>query len=266
MNIYKKELSLLLPSMLTWVAVLLLLSLMFLTVYPQFTKDTETTRHLLGTLPSQLRDMVGLSLANFFSFLGFYSYTFTYVTLAGAIQAMNLGVAMLSKEANSKTTDFLLTKPITRSRIFVAKLAAVLTVVIITNIVLHGVTYLLAKLFGAGEFDNRTYALLAGTFLLVQVWFVACGILVSQLAGRIKSVISWSLSIVFGLFVLGLLGALIGDEDIRYVTPFKYFNLMKVIENDSYETVFVWLMIGFVTIAISVSWWRYTKKDIPSVT
>ena len=266
MNIYKKELSLLRSSMLAWTGVLVLLILMFLTIYPQFTKDVETTRHLLGTLSAQIRDMVGLSIDNFFSFLGFYAYTFTYLTLAGAIQAMNLGLGMLSKESHSKTTDFLLTKPVTRSRIFIAKFAAVLTVIGITNIVLHTVTYMLANVFGVGDFDTNIFMLLAATFLLVQLWFVACGILVSQLVGRIKSTISWSLSIVFGLYIVGLLGSLLSDEDIRYFTPFKYFDLMKIIENASYEAVFVWLLINFIVMAISVSWRRYNTKDIPPAT
>ena len=70
----------------------------------------------LKDYPEPVRKALGLSVDSISSILGFYSYIFLYITLCGAIQAMNLGTSIISKEVSEKTADFLLTKPVTRHR------------------------------------------------------------------------------------------------------------------------------------------------------
>jgi ABC-2 type transport system permease protein len=148
-NIYAQELRMARAAMIAWTLGLVLITLLFVSIYPVFSHDIDTTRNLLAGFPPQLRSMLGLSLETMDSFLGFYAYTFTYVGLIGAVQAMSLGLTMLSREQRSKTVDFLLTRPVSRSRIFASKLMASLTVLTITNLVLSSTTVLFAFMVGA---------------------------------------------------------------------------------------------------------------------
>ncbi len=261
MNVYRQELRLEWRSMFAWIGVLALVTLLFLSIFPSFSHDIEASRKLLEGLPPQLRDAFGLSLNTFFSFLGFYAYVFTYIGLAGAVQAMNLGLGILSREARSKTTDFLLTKPVARRTIFMQKLLAALTVLLVTNTVLVAVTLLLARLFGAGEFSLRTFGILALAFLIVQLIFLALGLLVSQLM-RVKSIITISLAIVFGFFAVGMVQAMTGDEALRYVSPFKFFDHMKIVTDKTFETPFVWLSVAIVIGGIAAAYSIYRHRDV----
>ncbi len=265
MNVFRQEFRMSRLTMLVWIIALVLVTTMFVSLFPAFSNDIEASRKLLENFPPQLRAAFGLSLSSFFTFLGFYAYTFTYIGLAGAIQAMNLGLISLSREASAHTTDFLLTKPISRSRIFVAKLSSALLVLIITNLVLTSVTLLLTQLFSTGSFNMNTFLLLNLAFGIVQIIFLAIGMLVSQLVRKVKSSIALTLGIVFGFFAIGLLQATTNDDTLRYLTPFKYFDHMKVVSDGAYQPQFVWLSAALVIVAIAVSFFLYTRRDARSI-
>jgi ABC-2 type transport system permease protein len=95
--------------------------------------------------------------------------------------------------------------------------------------------------------------------------FLALGVVVSVVAGKIKSVISISLSTVFGFFIVSMLGSVIGDKAVRYISPFKYFDLVYIVKNAAYETSFIIIGLLFVITSIAASYLIYVKKDIHAV-
>ena len=251
-------------TMLWWIVALVAVTVMFLAIYPSFQHDAEATRQMVAHFPPQLQAMFGLSFSSFLTFLGFYAYTFTYVGLAGAVQAMNLGIMALNREAATGTTEFLLTRPVRRGRVYAAKVIAALIILVVTNLVLITATVIAARLVGAGDYDYQTFGLLVAAFGAVQVIFMSLGLLVSQVFGRIKSVVSVSLGIVFGFFALGMIQALSGDEWLRYASPFKYFEPMTIVSTGRYDMPFLWTACGVVAMAIVVSYALYTRRDVRS--
>jgi len=265
MNIYRHELMHLRASILVWATSLTLISLLFLSIYPAFSHDISASRELLNHFPPVVRDMFGLSLSALDTFLGFYAYTFTYVTLAGAVQAMNLGLGVLSRENRSKTTDFLLTKPVSRTRIFIAKIAAVLTALLATFAIYCLATAALSWMLGAGNFDTRKFIIMNAMFFGLQLWFAALGLLVSQFVRKVRSVISITLSFVFGFFIIGLVGAIIGDEKVRFVTPFKYIDYLTYVTTGAIDAKYIVVGIALMIIMATTGYMRYIKRDKKAV-
>jgi ABC-2 type transport system permease protein len=189
---------------------------------------------------------------------------FTFVVLCGAIQAMNIGTAIVSKEIRDKTADFLMTKPVSRDKILTSKLLAALSSLAITNIIYLGLTIPVAVTI-SHDVNMKIFLMMSSTLFFVQVMFMTMGIIVSIMAGKIKSVISISLSTVFGFYIIGTLGSVIGDEAVRYISPFRYFDLAYIIKNAAYETSFVIVGIIFIIVAISASYLLYVKKDVHAV-
>lgn len=261
MNIFRQELKMARTSLLWWIIALTLVTLMFLSLYPAFSTDITQSRHMLEGFPPQLRAAMGMSLDIFSNFLGYYAYIFTYIGLAGAVQAMNLGLTMLGRETTSRTTDFLLTKPVTRTRVFVAKLASALAVLVITNSILIAITLLLTIMFSVGSFSLRGFALLALSFFLVQLVFLGLGILLSQFLKRVKSVVAVSLSAAFAFFSIGMIQAMTSDQKLRYLTPFKYFDHLAVIRDNTYEPKFVILTFVVIILATAIGYIIYRTRD-----
>jgi ABC-2 type transport system permease protein len=70
---------------------------------------------------------------------------------------------------------------------------------------------------------------------------------------------------VFGFYILGSLGSVLGEDKVRYLSPFRYFDTAYIINNAAYEIPFVLIGIIFVLAAIGCSYVVYIKKDIHSV-
>lgn len=87
--------------------------------------------------PPAVLAALNLKVEIFFTIYGFFSYFLTFGWLIASVQAMNLGVSIVSKEVAGKTADFLLTKPITRARMLTEKLAAITTLILITLSLIH---------------------------------------------------------------------------------------------------------------------------------
>jgi ABC-2 type transport system permease protein len=261
MNIFYHECKVLGKSTFFWTLSLVLVAIVFLSLFPAFSKDAEATKRLLEGFPKEILKAMGLSLEIFFSILGYYSFVFVYIMLCGSIQAMNFGLSVLSKEVRDKTADFLLTKPIKRHQIMTAKLSAVVVSLLLTNLFYVLFAYITISLLTETALNNRVFLMISFSLLFVQLLFFALGVLVSVVVPKIKSVLTYSLAIVFGFFILDLFNEIIGEKAIRYLIPFKYFDSLYIMQNSSYETPFVMLaLIVFVTFILA-SYIIYGKKD-----
>ncbi|MEP6710112.1 MAG: ABC transporter permease, partial [Candidatus Saccharibacteria bacterium] len=67
MNIFWHELRSYRRSTLIWSASLALLVILFLSLFPSFSKDIDASQKILENLPLALREALGISLANFFT-------------------------------------------------------------------------------------------------------------------------------------------------------------------------------------------------------
>ena len=265
MNMYLHELKAYRKSTIIWTCSLVLLTILFLSMYPAISKDAADFKKLLEGYPEALKKAIGLSIDGFFTLLGFYSYVFMYVVLCGSIQAMNLGTSIISKEVRDKTADFLLTKPVTRSHIMTAKLLAMLTSLAITNVVYFIAAMLMATTIKTATFSVKIFFMISITLFFVQLMFMALGVIISVIFPKIKSVLPITLGTVFGFFIIGMLSSTIGDKASRFLIPFKYYDTGYIIKNSSYEVSFIIIEILFIMATIFASYVIYAKKDIHAV-
>jgi len=265
MNMYLHELKSLLKSTITWTCSMIALALIYFSVYPGIVKDADNFKKLLGGYPASVRAMLGISLDSITSLLGFYSMIFTFITLCGAIQAMILGVSILSKETRERTADFLLVKPVSRPAIVSAKLLAALTVLLTTNAIYFAIVSILASIVKTSDFSMKIFFLINLTLFFTQLIFLAIGFVVSVFFTKLKSVLPISLGVVFGFFMIGALIATGDNDGTRFLSPFKYFDTSYIIKNSCYEAPYLFTGAIIFIVTIVASYIIYTKKDIHAV-
>ncbi len=266
MNIFLYEVKSLRKSIITWSLSLLALAALYLSIYPSLAKDAEDFKKLIEGYPEAIRAMLGINLEYITSLLGFYSMIFTFILLCGAIQAMNLGVSILSKESRERTADFLLVKPVSRSSIVSAKLLAALTAIVITDIIFIGLSTLMAVLQNTEDFNPKLFFMINLSMFFVQIVFIAIGMLVSVFFKKIKNVLPISLGFVFGFYLIGAL--LITDTDNkaeRILSPFKYFDITYIINNGSYESLYLIISLIIIAVCVTIGYIIYNRKDIHAV-
>lgn len=262
MNVLRHELSTSQKSLLVWSISLSVVVILFLSMYPTFSKDVADSQKVLANLPLPVRKALGISLGNFFTLFGFYGYVFTFVTLAGALQAMTLGISIFSKEYARKTADFLLTRPISRTSIITQKLIAELIILTTTNIVFGLAAFLAVHLYTTESFSLTVFALITLTLFFVQLVFLSIGMIVAAVVMRIKNPVAVSLPTVTGFFIVSSLSAIFDQETVKYLTPFKFFDTTFIIKNHHYDyPLFAWCFV-VTGVCILLSYVVYNKKDI----
>jgi ABC-2 type transport system permease protein len=265
MNVYRHEFRANFKSMITWIISLGSIVAMFMCFFPMLKADMDNFLKLMDNFPPVMKAMMGIVVANFATTLGYYSFIFTYSSLFAAIQAMNLGVGIVSKEEREKTADFLMTKPVSRVKILTAKLLSVLTVLVITNIIYTLISFAFVSGMADGDYDTKKFVLMNASLFFIQLVFFSIGLVISVTAKKIKSVLPISLGLVFGFFAISAFAVTAANDKLRYLTPFQYFKAEYILAEGHYENVYAFVGLFIVLAGIAASYLLYKRRDIHSV-
>jgi ABC-2 type transport system permease protein len=265
MNIYKHEIRINFKSMVIWIISLGCIVAMFMAFFPMLKADMNNFLKLMDNFPSYMKAMMGIVMANFATAIGYYTFVFTYSSLFAAIQAMNLGVGIVSKEEREKTADFLMTKPVSRVKILTAKLLSVLTVLVITNIIYTLISLAFVRGMADGDFNGKKFILMNASLFFTQLIFFSIGLVVSVASKKIKSVLPVSLGLVFGFFAISAFAVTAASDKLRYLTPFQYFKAEFILTNSKYETGFAVTGLIIVIAGIAASYILFKRRNVHSV-
>ncbi|MEA4932743.1 MAG: ABC transporter permease subunit [Lawsonibacter sp.] len=253
-------------SAIIWTCVLISIAALYLSLYPGMTRDAENFQKFLGGYPPAVRAMLGINLDYIASILGFYSFAFSSVTLCGAIQGMNLGVSILSKESRERTADFLLVKPVSRVSIITVKILAVLTIFAVTDIIFYAASFTITDTVKTSDFSGKLFLMINLTLIFLQVIFFSLGLVVSVFFKKLKSILPISLGVVFGFYIIGALIATGNNKEAaRYLSPFKYFDISYTLQHLAYEAPYMITGAVIVAVAVITTYIIYIKKDIHAV-
>lgn len=164
------------------------------------------------------------------------------------------------------TADFLLTRPVSRWEILTSKLLAVLTSLLVTDLVVWGSTFISVLLFNDGRaYETTTLILLLISILPFQLFFLCVGLVVSLLVRRIRSVTPYSLGLGFGAYVLSAFSGVFGEAKLELITPFKHFDAAAIVQNQAFDTPLLLLNVAVTLISVVASYWLYKRRDIHAV-
>ena len=180
--------------------------------------------------------------------------------LGGAIFAAILGGSILAKEEKERTSEFLLTHPISRTRIVTCKLLAVLIQIAILNLAAVAITSVAVAAIGEKVHVGKM-ALLFLSCLMVQIEIAALAFCASAFLHR--GGLGVGLGIALGFYFANIVANITESVAfLKYVTPFAYADGAHIIANASLETKYVIVGAVLTAAGIGLSYWRYTTKDI----
>ncbi len=265
-NIFQHEFRTHTRSVATWSAAVAALMLVYLSLFSSFSQQAELLNEMMANFPEELLLAFGLTGVNLATVLGYFGFVFLFVQICLAIQAANYGFSLVSVEEREWTADFLLSKPVGRSRILTSKLLAALSSLLITDIVVWIASLLFINLFkGDATYETRPLLLLLLSIVPFQLFFLAVGLVVSLMVKRIRSVTPYSMALGFGMYVLSVFGDLLGESVLERITPFKHFEPHYITRNGAYDLSLAWISIVVIMISLIGSYVLYTRRDIPAV-
>ena len=264
-TIYRHEVFSRLKSVLTWSLSLMVLVFFFLSIFPTFAEQAAQLNEMMANFPPALLEAFGMAKADLASVLGYFSFLFLFVQLCLAIQAANYGFGLVSIEENELTADFLLSKPVSRFQILTSKLLAALSCILLTELVVTASTFVAITLFrDSRSYDTGTLSLLLVSMLILQLFFLCVGMVISLLIKRVRSVTPYSLALGFGAYILAAFSGIFGDVKLEYITPFKQLDPSYIVLHNAYDTPLLLINVAVTIIALLASYLLYIRRDIPT--
>jgi ABC-2 type transport system permease protein len=265
-TIFLHEFRMRLKSVLSWSLALAMLVGFFFSMFQTFSAQAAITTQLMSRFPPALLEAFGMDRMDLSTLLGFYALVFTFVQLCLAIQAGNYGFGLVSIEESELTADFLLSKPVSRAQVMTSKFLAALASLLITELVVVATTYIVIATFGGDhEYEPKTLLLVLASMVILQLFFLCVGLVISLLVKRVRSVTPYSLALGFGAYVLAAFSGVFGDVKLEYITPFKHLDAAAIVKNGAYDTPLVLLNVAITLVSLGVSYWLYIRRDIPAV-
>lgn len=228
-----------------------------------YANSGQSVNELFSDMPPGIQSLFGLSTFDLTTASGFYGVLFLYLIVLATIHAALLGANIIAKEEQDRTTEFLLVKPISRYEVISAKLLAGLV-----NITILNVVTLFSSLLIVGAYNEGTAVtvdilkLMLGLFM-VQLIYLSLGAAIAALSKKAKSTGSAAAGIVLATFLLGILIDLNDTlTNLKYFTPYKYFEAKNIMYGGSFEPVFVILSALLIIMLLGTTYSFYQKKDL----
>lgn len=185
MNVYKFELLSVKKSLVTWCIILVGVYYFLISgIYPMFADGMKMVEELIAYMPSEYLLVFGLDVNTMAGYSGFYSFAYIYVALVAGLMATSITVNIFGKEKTSHAGEFLFSKPVKREGLFKAKLLAVITGILIFNVIATVISLFCFYKYGALDF-NAILATLSIT--LSQFIFMGIGICISTFIPKIRT-------------------------------------------------------------------------------
>ena len=260
MTVFKHELRQSRSALIIWTAAISFMLGICIVIYPEMSTQ-------MGDISAMFADMgsfsqaFGMDRINFGEFLGFFGVECGNVLgLGGAFFAALLGISALAKEEKEHTAEFLLTHPVSRTRVITEKLCAVIVQIVIMNLAVIAVTALSVLIIGE-EADIKIFALLFLSFFLMQLEVAAVTFGISAFLRRGSLGIGLGLAAVF--YFMNIVANLIDETKfLKYITPFGYTESADIIADGALNGGYLAVGMALAAIGVILAFWKYGRKDI----
>jgi ABC-2 type transport system permease protein len=218
---------------------------------------------ILDSMPPALMEAFQLNAFNLTTVTGFFGVMFTFFALLSSIYAVMLGSDIISKEERDKTVEFSLTLPIPRRKLITSKILAAVVNCIAFLLITWGISLVnVAKYQPESEFYNFLSIMMLALFIM-QMIFLAVGVFLGCAMKQYKRVNSVAVSLLLGTYFISIIVDFKEDwAFLKYISPFKYFNPLELLNESRLDITFVWISAGIIAVALFGGYVTYAKRDL----
>lgn len=265
MNLLRFEIKRKFTALLWWSLGLGSLQLMMLSFFPLMAENQSMWDLILTYYPPEMLAAFGLAnAASLGNIEGYLIFSFIFAQVALAIFASLEGFNALSAEESENIADFLLTKPISRTHVFMMKVTSALILMAILSLMTALSTLLGIVWFASDTSLTLSLLLLFLSLLPLQWLFYVSALLISQFMANLRSPTTLAMGLAFGMYFLYGLGAAIESDVLRYFTYFNYIDLSLILNQKPFEVSFIILAVLIGLGACLLSYQLYLRRNIVS--
>ncbi|MBQ6230616.1 MAG: ABC transporter permease subunit [Eubacterium sp.] len=260
MTILKREILSQKFTILIWGLAIGLMVAVCIFIYPEMSKQMDQINDMMSSMGSFTKAF-GMDKMDFGTLTGYYAVECgNMLGIGGAFFAAILGVSALMKEERDRTAEFLLTHPVSRTKVITQKLISVFVSIIIMNTIVL-ICSIIPLLIIKGDVDWGLVLLFHLAFLILQ--FEIAGICFGVSAFIWKFGIGIGIGIAAVFYFMNIISNITADaKALKYITPFGYTDGSFIVNSHSLEGKYIFPGMGFMIVGIVIAYVKYTKKDI----
>lgn len=263
MNMFMREMKAHRKSLIIWCIAMVLTIMSGMAKYAGFTSSGLSVNELIDSMPNSLKAMTGMGDFDLSLATGFYGVLFFYMALMATVHAVMLGANIISKEERDKTAEFLFVKPISRNKVIIIKMVASLVNIVILNLVTLISSLLMVGNYSNGEAFAGDVGLTILGMLILQVLFLVVGTAIAAVYSKPKKAASLSAGLLLFTFLLSIAVDLSDKlENLKYLSPFKYFEATEMMYGGGFDAIFVFLSVVIIATLFTVTIIFYKKRDL----
>lgn len=263
MNIFGREMKAHRKALILWCLGVFALVASGMGKFTVLSASGQSMNEAMSQLPRSLQVILGIGSFDITTASGYYGVLFVYLALMAGIHASMLGSQIIAKEERDRTSEFLLAKPISRSRIITIKLLAALTQVVILNLVTLISSIVIVGYYGKGESVSADILLLMAGMFILQLIFLVVGTGIAAISKRPKTAPAASAGVLLATYILSMvvdLSSRLGF--LKYLTPFQYYGAQNLMRDNGLEPVYVILSVAIIAALLGATYRFYEKRDL----
>jgi ABC-2 type transport system permease protein len=263
MNLFKREMKANRKSLIIWSIGVIFMVASGMAKYSSMEGTGQSMNALMADMPKSLQAIMGTGSLDLSTPIGYYGVLFLYLAVMAAIHATMLGSNIIAKEERDKTVEFLLVKPVSRTRMITSKLIAALVNILILNAVTFASSVGMVLKYAEGESVTGDISLLMVGMLILQLIFLVTGTAIAAVFKNAKKATSLATGVLLFLFIMSIAIDLNEKLDgLKYLTPFKYYDAKLVLKEGGFEPLYLSLSAFLLLGLTIVTYVFYRKRDM----
>ena len=260
MTIVKHELKQGRTAFLIWTGAIALLLGICIFLFPEMKGEMQGVSEIFSSMGA-FTAAFGMDRLNFGSLTGYYAIECGNVLgLGGAFYAALVAVDILSKEERMHTADFLLTHPVSRTRIMTEKLISVLLRVTALSLINYLVSVLSMTAIGE-KIPWKAVNLLHLAYFLLQLEIAAVCFGISAFVKRGSAGVGLGIAALF--YFMNLIANITESAAVlKYFTPFGYCDGADIVSGGKLDGGILAAGMALAALGLAAAYLSYPKKDI----
>ncbi|MFA7108622.1 MAG: ABC transporter permease subunit [Sphaerochaetaceae bacterium] len=266
-NVYKYEFKTNFKTVLIWLISLMIVSWVLIVFYQSAILDIQEFNKFLSGYSEDLLKALQFDFSNLFSFENYFSGIILYINLCLAIEASILSFSIFTKELKLKLSDYLYSKPLTRSSILFQKFMAGLSLLVLEFLFLLAFNLVVANtLIPEVELVKLSIVDLSMFFVLIVFYsfsfFLSC-IMKNWKNPNIRGI---EITMIFFMFkIINNIGSS-GDfvDYLKYISFFDYSDPRVLALNNFYSIENLCLILAIVVLSLIFGFSIFKRKNLQS--
>jgi ABC-2 type transport system permease protein len=262
MNVFFRELKANRKALIIWSICMFLLVVSGMGKYTAYSSGGASA-DIFASMPFSIKVLLGIGSFDVTTLGGFFAFLFPYLEITVAIHAGLIGTNIIAKEEIDKTAEFLMVKPLSRTAILLAKLAAAAINILVINIVTLFSSIAIVAAYNKKESISSEIALLFISMLIVQLIFFSMGAFFAAFLKKSKGAGSLTMAVLLGGFILSKVTVLSPQlEILNVLSPVTYFSIDDIVNKTSLNLVI--LLLGSLLSAslLAACVYFYNKRNL----